>query len=303
MLFTLLLSYLISTPVVAKDWKLIKPVSGKSISLLIEDKKRSYWKISNEEPLIIKAEGPCELKILTRMVLEGKKKEGVYSFETNIDNEKQPLTARATQFTKSVTNAKFSDQRIGRGRSIIYQVPPGEHEYKFTLPDNSKQTVYARPFILKEESKKKDYIAYLPRSFPEEVRIIINEREYIYYRSKSDKPIELEVIGPAEVKCISRLEFDCTMHGNQNYRVQVAEKDSIVLTSFFKGEISSTAMYIGNTNMVVSKGDIIFFNVPEGKHKYYITTPDLNKSVLFRFYLPENDLGNSISNDTSNTKR
>ncbi|MCF7809867.1 hypothetical protein K9N50_02640 [bacterium] len=299
----LLVSYLISSPAYSAEWKLTKPESGKDISLLIKGKKRTYWKISKEDSVVMKVVGPCELRILTRMVLSGKKKEGVYSFETYIDGERQPLTARATQYTKSAINAKFNKQRLGQSRSIIYQVPNGEHEYKFILPDKAQQTVYARSFIRKEEIKKVNYIAYLPRAFPEEVRIIINEREYIYYRSSNDRPIELEVIGPAEVKCISRLEFDCTMHGSQNYRVQIAENDSILLTSFFKGEISSTAMYNGNTNMVVGKGDVIFFNVPDGKHKYYISTPDQNRSVLFRFYLPETDLGNTFSNGTSYTKK
>ncbi|NQU04537.1 MAG: hypothetical protein HQ568_00480 [Calditrichaeota bacterium] len=303
LLFILLLSYLVSTPAIAKDWKLIKPVEGKKISLLIKDKQRSYWKISSEDTLIIKTVGPGELKISTRMVLSSKKKEGVYSFKTYLDGKRQPLTARATEYTKSAVNAKFSKQRLGQSRSIIYQVAEGEHEYKFMLPKDSKKKVYVRPFILTDEKDKTNYIAYLPRSFPEEVRIIVNEREYIYYRSSSDKPIELEVIGPTEVKCVSRLEFDVTMHGNQNYRLQIAEKDSIILTSFFKGEISSTASYIGNSNMVIGKGAVVFFSVPEGKHKYHISTPDQNTSVLFRFYLPEKDLGNVIQQDTSYSQR
>ncbi len=280
------------TDVFAGEWKLIKPVSGKKDVLEISGKKRSYWRLDKDNPLVVKAVGPGELKIYTRMELAQKKNEGVYSFITLIDGERQPLTARATEYTKSAENPKQENQRLGESRTILYDIPQGEHEYRFEVSEDSKDVIYARLLVSNQHEVEISYIAYLPRSFPKEVRITVKEREYIYYRSDINEYIELEVIGPTRIKCVSRLEFDHSMRGKKPYRVQVSQNSHIILTDFFNAEISGTASYSEKSDKVLGKGEIFHIDVPEGKHRYRISTPDPDISLIFRFYLPEKDLGN-----------
>lgn len=295
--------FLLSSLAIANDWELVKPAAGKKITLKIDGKTRNYWRIDRKEPVIINVTGPGQLKIITRMVLPNEKQEDVYSFVLYIDGKRQPLIARATQYSKSVSNAKFKDQRLGESRSVFYKVPAGDHEYKLTLSKDFKEKIYARPFVANGSEKKTNYIAYLPRFFPEEVRISVKEHEYIYYRTNKDKPIELEVIGPTKVKCISRLEYDDSMRGKQNYRIQVTEGDKVIQTDFFNSEISSIASYIDRSDMVIGKGEVFYIEVPEGKHKYSIFTPDPDTSIIFRFYLPEKDLGNIAAQGSSYVQR
>ncbi|MDP8240759.1 MAG: hypothetical protein P9X24_16845 [Candidatus Hatepunaea meridiana] len=280
----------------AGDWKLHKPISGEKANLIVNGKKRNYWKLDKANSIIVNINGPSELKIITRMVLEKKKREGVYSFITHIDGERQSLTARATEYIKSTINSKNKNQRIGCSRSIIFSVPSGKHEYRFSIPDDSNNIIYTR-FLTPDGNKEKiSYIAYLPRSFPEEVRVNVKEREYIYYRSSIGKPVEVEVIGPTQIKCISRLEYNHSTHGNKPYRIQVLEGDKIILTDFFTSDISGTASYAEKSNKVIGKGNASFINVPTGKHLYQVSTPDTDISIVLRFYLPESDLENEESN-------
>ena len=286
----------IGTEAFASEWKLIKPVGGKKDILEINGKKRSYWKLDKDNSLVVKTVGPGELKVYTRMELNQKQNEGVYSFITLIDGERQPLAARATEYSKSAKNPKQKNQRLGKSRTIFYDIPPGEHEYRFKVSEDSKDVIYARFLVSNQHEEEISYIAYLPRSFPEEVRITVKEREYIYYRSNRSEHIELEVIGPTRVKCVSRLEFDHSIRGIKPYRVQVSQNDQVILTDFFNAKISGTASYSEKSDKVLGKGEIFYIDVPEGKHRYRISTPDPDISVIFRFYLPEKDLGNEDKN-------
>ncbi len=280
------------TELFASEWKLVKPVSGKKDVLEINGKKRSYWRLDKDNPLVVKTVGPGELKVYTRMELKQEQNEGIYGFITLIDGERQPLTARATEYSKSTNNPKQKNQRFGKSRKIFYDIPPGEHKFRFEVSEDSKDVIYARFLVSNQHEEEISYIAYLPRSFPEEVRITVKEREYIYYRSNISEYIELEVIGPTRVKCVSRLEFDHSMRGKKPYRVQVSQNSHVILTDFFNAEISGTATYSEKSDKVLGKGEIFFIDVPEGKHRYQISTPDPDISVIFRFYLPEKDLGN-----------
>ena len=152
--------------------------------------------------------------------------------------------------------------------------------------------MYVRFSVLREAPPEIPYIAYLPRTFPEEIRIAVREREYIYYRVQEGQSVEIEVIGPTRIKGISRLEFDHTMRGEKPYRIQIRENNTIISTKPFTGAISETASYVVTTNKLVGKGDTFYIDVPTGRHRYQVTTPDNGMTVLLRFYLPQSDLGN-----------
>ncbi len=279
------------------DWKLGKPESGKKISLEIDGKNRTYWKLSSKQATKIIVNGPGELKVITRLQLAKGELEGIYSFISWRDGKDRELIARATSVSKISFNPENTGLAIGESRTILYDIPPGKHAFKFKVPENQKEKVYVR-FLLNDRSNEDEtYIAYLPRKFPQEVKVVIKEKEYIYYRSNSNTSIELEVIGPTTIKCISRLEFNHTMHGEKPYRVQVKEGHKPILTTPHTATISGTASLTDRTDTVLSKGSILFIDVPKGKHTYRISTPDHGLDVLFRFYLPQSDLGNRLDND------
>jgi len=280
----------------AGNWMLVDSVDGKKVTLKVSDKKRIYYQLDKDNPIVVKIADQSELKLITRMVLPNMEKEGIYSFVTRLDGEKLPLTARATEYIKSTKNPKKKKQRIGQSRTIIFDVPPSEHEYSFSVSKESRnKTIYIRFLVPNHDKKDITYIAYLPRTLSEEVRIIVKEREYIYYRSTTTQPIELDVIGPTRVKCISRLEIDHSMRGSKPYRVQVTEGNEVIMTNFFNAQISGTTTYAEKSDMVLGRGETLFIDVPQGGHRYQISTPDQDISVIFRFYLPEKDLGNESS--------
>jgi len=282
----------------AGDWQLVKPKSCKTVMLKIKGKDRTYWKLTQEKPVVLKTVGPGELKVITRAVIPGDKGEQIYDFITYRD-EKRYRTARATAVSSIAKNPGREKERLGESRSVVFNIPEGEHRFRFTLPKGSKHTVYARFLVSNGKTEDVTYVAYLPRSYTEEVRIAVKEREYIYYRCQVDHPVELEVIGPTRIKGIARLEFDHSMRGDRPYRLQVSEGDKVVQTYPFTARISGTATYTKSFNKILGKGDTFYIDVPPGKHRYRITTPDSGINVLLRFYLPQSDLGNETDTGVS----
>jgi hypothetical protein len=277
------------------DWEFLKPVEGKKSTLKIKQDKRSYWKLSKKRSVTVEVVGPAELKVISRAILPEQTKEVIYGFATKRDNKKRYLTGRATFLSKSVSNPKKKEERIGEARSIVFDVPKGEHKYSFKLPKYADTGVYIRPMVMSKQATNTQYIAYLPKNYTEEARITVKEKEYIYYKIQNGQTIDLEVIGPTRIKAVSRLEFDNTMRGDKTYRVQVRNgSERVIFTKPFNGEISATASYVEPLDKTLGKGNTFYIDVPKGKHTFSVTTPDEGTSVLFRFYLPQSDLGNVI---------
>ena len=257
----------------------------------VNGKNRLYWNLSRKNPVLLNVVGPASLKMMTRAILSGDKEEVLFGVIPYIDGKRQRTIGRATSDAKSVLNPQKPEERIGNGRTLVFQVPEGAHEYKFLPSRENAGKVYARFLLAEQIDPDTKYIAYLPRSFPAEIPITIKEREYLYYRCWDDSPVELEVIGPTQIKGIARFEFDHTMRGDKPFRIQVSENGKIIMTRPFTAEISATAAYNEPSDKLIGKGETFFINVPPGRHRYQITTPEKGTTVLLRFYLPQKALG------------
>jgi len=293
--FVFFLIFGIFGEVSAEGWELIKPTAGNLSKLKIAGKTRQYYELTHTDTTVIEVEGPTTLKILTRAVLSKKRRDVLYGMIVHRDNENREFIGRGSSRDKSASSLKKSKQRISKSRTIEFEVPNGNHIYQIVLPKEVKNPVYVR-FLTPEANKKEiNYIAFLPRIFKEEVRLEIREQEYIYYRSTTDKPVELDVIGPTRIRGLARLEFDHSIRGDQPYRVQISENGKIISTVPIIAKISGTASYLEPGDKVPARGENFYIDVPPGSHKIEVSTPDPGVSVLFRFYIPQKDLGNSTT--------
>lgn len=297
----LMFSLLCGTTALAKtEWNLVNNPNGKKTSLKVKNKNWSYWEISEKTPLKFKVTGPTRIRLLTRAVIPDKQKETLYGIIVTSNGQNRNFIGRASEVAKDVKHTRDNSLQIAQSRNLYFAVPAGEHEFAFSLPKNTKQPVFVRAFTEGEKKPAPNYVAFLPRKFSEEVPIIVNEQEYIYYRASSDKPIEIEVIGPTRIRALSRLEFDHSMRGEKSYRIQVKENEKILVTKPFTSQVSGVAAYRSKNDMIIGKGDAFYIDVPAGKHRYTILTPDAGFSVLFRFYIPQSDLGLELKSKSSN---
>ncbi len=293
-----LLWSILSIQCFAGGWDLIIPEKGDHLKLRINGNSSSYWRLDHDAETVIKVEGPTVLQLFTRAGLPDKKKETLYGIIAVRDNEERYFIGRGSVRTSGVKNPKNPDERITESRSIELKVPAGRHEFSFKKPREVKAPVYVR-YLIEKEEETISYVAFLPRDFYKEVKLSIKEREYIYYRSTKDEPVELEVFGPTRIRGIARLEFDHSIRGDHMYRVQIKESDKIMNTVPLTGVVSGIASYVEPTEKLPARGENFYIDIPEGKHNIKVFTPDSDISVLFRFYIPQKDLGNAWSGEGS----
>ena len=279
----------------AAEWKILNYLDGKKVKLKVNNKSRSYWMLQKQDTISVKVIGPASLKAYCRAAIPSKRREVLFGLLSIMDGSDRELVGDGASQDKSVRNPKLSKQRISESRSFIYNIPSGEHEILFLAPHEVKKTLYLRFLVSTTVEDEKSWIAYLPRGFQDEVRLVIKEREYIYYRSDSSNPIELEVIGPTRIRGIARLEFDSTIRGEKSFRIQVKEEDKILSTQPITAQVSATAKYPDASEKIPARGENFYFDVPSGKHLLEIHTPDIGISILLRFYIPQKDLGNVTS--------
>lgn len=274
----------------AADWRYVQPHSGSRTTLTVDGKKRTYHPLNIKKPVVVKVTGPTTLRLVTRAECLGE--ETIYSFLVTRDGAKRYHIARVTSPDPEVHAEGNSRVKLGSSRTATFKVPAGEHTYEISLPAGAKGGVYVRPMVLESAKSPASYVAFLPKSFAEEVRVAVREAEYLYYRGAQNKPLELEVVGPTKLKIVSRLEFDYTMRGEKSYRVQVVEGGKVMATKVLKAKPSALASYVGKSTRVLSEGSTFYLKVPTGRHAYQLTLPDPGVSAVFRFYLPQKDLGN-----------
>ncbi len=286
-------------------WNDLIPQDGKPVAVASKKGHLDYFALDSKNISTIKVTGPGVLKVLMRAVVTGTRKKVNFEVVAIRDDEPAKTISRSARHSKT-TLAADTTCTLTKTDSVLFKVPEGDHIFHFSLPSDSKSQVYAR-FRFSDISqtngglpKAKIMIAYLPRKFDEEVRILVKEQEYIYYRASADRPVEIEAIGPTQFKGVSRIEFDPTMHGEKPYRIQVSEEGKVLDTSPFTGKISAVATYSKPSDKVIGEGDTFFIDVPAGKHRYQVATPDKGTFLLLRFYLPQKDLGNEWKPDKTN---
>ncbi len=288
-----------------KKWVEVTPSVATSVEIKGNKSSSNYYFLDKTAPVSIKVVGPGSLKVFTRTEFSAGTKEAIYGLSVVRDGKKRFLISRTAKLSPAKIAGK--ETRLGEQKSVTFKVPKGTHEFQLLLPSDSKSAAYARfefaekplPKPTPEEVK---YIPFLPRKFGDEVRILVKEEEYIYYRIDKSSKVELEVIGPAILKLVSRLEFDHTMQNEKHYRLQINSQNELVQTIPLKGKVSAAASYRKPTDLLIGRGDASYLTVPEGKHRYVVISPDKNSSVLLRFYLPEKALGNEWFPSDSNGK-
>jgi hypothetical protein len=276
------------------SWLILVPSSfGQSRILTISGHDRRYYSIERDQPLSVQAKGPTQIRILTRLEFESQPSEAVdYTIEYTMDDQATDhvdFSSRPIEAARDPNNPKVL---LGYLRDYCIDVPRGVHSYTFQVTDGVDR-VWVR--VQEQQSTYMENlrrIAFQPHHFTKAADLEVKEKITTYYRIGNDNELQLDVIGPTNVKILARLEYDQTMHGAQKYRFQILEGDKVVETYSLSTELSDVAKYIGATSTLLSRGETVYLDVPKGPHSYRVVLLDENRTALIKFLIPVKDLGN-----------
>jgi len=264
----------------------------KKVPTIIAGKTRTYYSLSAVEPSTINIQGPGSLKIITR----GQFKPGEinvikYVILYTIDGGVQKSVAvNAIERSKKATYQDGTLGVPGQINTLEIGLLRGNHTIEFKLKDNAVH-VAARYVFTPAKIKKQEWIPFSPMIPSVPVDLISRESTTAYYRFSMEKPLKVEVIGPTELRVLTRTENHYQMKGRINYRVQVKENNMVINTYQLGSKLSETAVYKDDKELIPGTACEFVIYVPKGKHAYEILPLDKDKSnLLGRMLIPKKDV-------------
>jgi len=271
----------------------LKPTNfQKKLPIIISGKTLNYYSLSASDPSVISVRGPGVLKVNTR----GQFKSGdgdllKYAISYTVDGGAQKsVPVNSVARSKEATYTDGTLGVPGQLKSFEIELLRGDHTIEFKLKENLVN-VAARYVFTPAKVKKQDWLAFSPIQPSEPVDIISREITTAYYRFSMEKPLKIEIIGPTELRVLTRTENQYQMKGRINYRVQVKENGIILNTFQLNSKISEIAVYKDVKELVPGTACEFVIYVPKGKHIYEISPLDKDKSTLLgRMLIPKKDV-------------
>ncbi len=274
--------------------RVLKPTGFlQSITIDVSGKPSQYYSLSSEQASVISVVGPGKLRVITRGRFLPKQPASKINYEIQyIINGGKPQKAKIAGAVRAEAS-RYADGIIGtpaQGKEIEIVLGIGSHTIEFLLPAKSA-SVEARYLFSPTKDKKTSWVSFCPLTPMEPVELIANESVVKYYRFSNEKPLKVEINGPTQLKIMSRVENHYKMKGRINYRIQVAENNTVLNTYQLSSTISETTSYRDVSKLIPGKACQFVIEVPKGKHVYELTPLDKDKkTVLSRLLIPEKDV-------------
>jgi hypothetical protein len=272
--------------------KSIKPAgTPKKIETVVNGKTRSYYAMSTETS-VINLMGPGTLKVNTRGQFKSGDETAInYTILYSVDGG--PVKSIAVKDIKRSAKAAYADGKLGfPGELNVFaiELPRGAHNIEFKLKEITTN-VAARYMFTPAKLKKQEWMVFSPQLPLEPVDLISKEVTTGYYRFSVAKPLKIEIIGPTELRVLTRSEIQYQMKGKIKYRVQVKENGIVINTYQMNSQPSEVAVYKDIKNMIPGTACEFVIYVPEGVHHYEIAPLDKDKPTLLgRLLIPKKDL-------------
>jgi len=275
------------------DSRPIKPAGfQKKITTISSGKARSYYALSTTEVSIINVQGPGILKVYTRAQFRPGETDLLrYTVLYTLDGG--PQKTMAIKDAERSDKATYQDGTLGvpgELKTVEIELSRGSHTLEFKLKDITFN-VAARYVFTPAKLKKQEWMAFSPIQPSEPVDLISRESHTLYYRFSQAKPLKVEILGPTELRVLTRTENHYSMKGRINYRVQVRENGNVINTYQLNSKVSDVAVYKDIKDLIPGTACELVIYVPEGKHIYELVPLDKDKSSLLgRILIPQKDI-------------
>jgi hypothetical protein len=261
------------------------------VNFNVAGKIRDYYLLEGTGQIEVQVKGPCQLKVLSRIVMPRNDDKPSYHFLGKRKGSFESFTfEHSTVVSDSTTFADSASVKISEDRNKVISVPAGDQTYLFHLRPYSKDRIYISfAHTVNVAPKPKLAAAMTPIEFSAQVALLSNEKIQTYYRIGHGEKVSLKLIGPATLKGFCRIEYDVNMLGEQKWRLQVNEDDKIKATYPFSAPKSQVTTYVEKNTLVPSRAETFFMDVPSGEHLYEFTLPENHRTVLLKFSIPKDE--------------
>jgi hypothetical protein len=252
----------------AGRWDAIDKIAGQTaITVVVKNKRRTYFRITPAMPLTLQLEGPIRLRVVSRVDLPPDSKQSV-SYHFKVLEGDQVLDEQTTESSLSnVVKLAEGNRPVGKGRRLVTDIPAGKH--RITLTVEGVPAVFVR---LHEAAPRTEaeMVTLTPLEAPRSILCREGERTIPYFSVFPSKPVRLRVVGPTNLDLITRLDFDARMRGTQVYRLKISDGKRTIREVEFETTKATTATYSNLPDRVPSKFDRLQLPIADGQHEIMV---------------------------------
>lgn len=272
------------------SWKVIEPApkSKSGLPVSVSGKLIRYSQATQSNPVIVSIEGPTIVRVSVRVAASSAIRQ--FQVLATLD-EGLPVT-----FQEAAGPAKDAEgpngMRLTTRRELDFRIPEGLHN--FIVKPSDTTTLFLRiSKRLYESGEPFQWQSMAPRGFKDLVGIVVREQEATYYRQTSERPLELNLVGPTKVRIISRAEVP---GGDEDrsikWRIEVKADGKSLGVFPCEEKISSVATSAKESDYVITSGNTINLTLPTGKQQLSIHVLDNDIRILNRIFIPRASLKN-----------
>jgi hypothetical protein len=275
-------------------WTTVREAEGaEPAQVEIDGKSRAYWKLEQGLSMELTVTGPAQLRVFSRAPWKRSFKDKPYAWSYRLDDgETEVLRHKA---------GKARSARLAGGGALLaasrvdeIEIPPGVHVLRITADECLGGALYLR--------LQRRFVQPIPRGgnielspvAPLPVRdVAVRETIARYHVLASGEEAQLDVVGPTFLKLISRLDWNPSMSGRQKYMLRVYLDGEFRNTWVLQGRRSDVAVYTEKSDSVPAQGEVVYVDVPEGRHQVGVRFQDSGRELNLRVLMPRESLRNS----------
>jgi len=286
-------------------WVSVRHVKGAERAVVqVEGKDRTYWKLAAGGELTATVNGPAVLRVTGRSPWKGKFKDKPLTLDWTLDGNPGGVISHPVKRSSTVRLQPPGDHkdaanpakwpRLSGSFTDEIRIPFGTHKVAFAIKEAPGDHVLLRLTRKAINPVPKGGTIDLLPSSPGRTRdVVVKDARNTYQVLASGEDLSLTVTGPTVVKVISRLDWNTSMAGRQKYQLKVYEDGTLKSTWVLRGSHSGQAVYADKDDSTPARGELVYIEVPAGRHTYRVKFQDSGREVNLRFLMPRDALRNT----------
>ncbi|HHS50808.1 MAG TPA: hypothetical protein ENN07_06800 [candidate division Zixibacteria bacterium] len=235
--------------------QLIQPKrAGTQCRLIGGDGRYSYSQLTAKTPIEWTAEGPGYVHLYVRAEA-GKSAD----FVLHIDG------AEFKRFTFSERPSKKYRMEVGKAKPVPVtqakilkiKLERGKRELKMTTDGE----LFARLIAIPRSPSR-----ITPERYDKALALVVGDTRSTYYTGKGKKAVTIKYNGAGMLTVWTRLAFDKTMKGAQNYTVVVRRADGTETRTRLRASISETAIFENEPSVIPARARRFDIELPKGEN-------------------------------------
>lgn len=283
----------LATPAAAQTtWVSVSDLKGAgSVCLEVAGSQVDYTLLDGRDSAQASVQGPRRLKLISRYLFDAEDPDRVPYTVTILVDGNEVLRKTFNGLPHTDVAVCRDDRRVGQLRRAYVELPTGRHEVT-VLAESAGQGKVAVRLFRQVRRQRESWVTFAPEQYQELRHLQFDSgNQSVYYQFSIDRPLRLSVIGPTTLRLSTRLDFDHTMNGTQQYALQVHFDGEPWRVFHFDCTALTSATYVERPDILPGVRKNLRIQVPRGQHTVEVqcVRPD-HCGVATMIHIPKRDV-------------